>query len=371
MSLVKDLYTKIDEGKEGRNIGLNTGIPKLDFYTGGFRKGVYTLIFSKSSVGKSSFVIYKLYRLLKDYPDKDIKIVYFSLELGANTLLAKLLSLYIYETYNIELTYSQLLSFVNPISEEAYKYVELSKEWLESISNKFIIIDKQLSADSFYAEMMELHKSLGTFIKEPNGKRTIYTPNNPNLIINIVIDHLLLVNPQKGRTKKEEMDLISTYCVRFRELCQTSFDIIMQENRNSTSMDRRKAGMEEPTADEIQQSAEPLQAADVCIALFSPFKTQLKTYRKYRIYDDEEGPGLEDICRSCIIIKNRYGISNRIVMTAFKGSIGKFYPLPNPDQIIYDDYISWREQQIDDCKEKDTQKKDQIAKDSNSIKFKF
>lgn len=52
MSLVNELYNKIDEGREGKNIGLKTGIPKLDFYTGGFKKGVYKLIFSKSSVGK-------------------------------------------------------------------------------------------------------------------------------------------------------------------------------------------------------------------------------------------------------------------------------------------------------------------------------
>lgn len=52
MSIVDELYKKIDEGKEGKNIGLKTGIDKLDHYTGGFKKGVYTLTFSKSSVGK-------------------------------------------------------------------------------------------------------------------------------------------------------------------------------------------------------------------------------------------------------------------------------------------------------------------------------
>lgn len=369
MSIVEELYSKIEDGRSGKNIGLKTGLPKLDFYTGGFKKGVYKLVFSKSSIGKSSFVIYTdMYRILKDYPNKDILIVYFSLELSANTLLAKLLSLYIYETYGIELTYMQLLSFTDKLPDDAYKYVLEAKQWLESVSKKFIIYDKQLSADSFYAEMMELHKQLGKFSKTPDGKRSIYTPNNPDLIVNVVVDHLLLVSPQKGRTKKEEMDLISTYCVRFRELCQTSFDIIMQENRNSTTMDRRKAGMEEPTADEIQASAEPLQAADICIALFSPFRTQLKNYRNYKIIDDSEGYGLQDICRSCIIIKNRYGVSNRIVMTAFKGSIGKFEPLPSPDVINYDDYLSWREK---DMNEKDSNKKDIENNSESSIKFKF
>ena len=352
MSIVEELYNKIDDGRQGKNVGLKTGIPKIDFYTGGMKKGVYSLYFSKSSVGKTSFVIYRLYRILKDYPDKDIKIVYFSLELGANTLLAKLLSLYLEETYGIELTYMQLLSFMNTLPDEQYNYVQQAKVWLESISKKFIIYDKQLSADSFYAEMMELHKKLGVFHKTDDGKRTIYTPNDPNQLLIVVIDHLLLVSPQKGRTKKEEMDLISTYCVRFRELCQTSFEIIMQENRNATNMDRRKAGMEEPTVDDLQQTGEPLQACDICIALFSPFRTQLKNYRNYRIVDSEEGYGLQDAARSCIILKNRYGISNKIVMTAFKGSVGKFEPLPSHDQIVYEDYLDWRE------KEKDTTTKE-------------
>jgi replicative DNA helicase len=127
MSIVKELYDKIDSGREGKNTGLKIGIPKLDFYTGGMKKGVYTLVFSKSSVGKTSFVIYRLYRILKDYPDKDILIVYFSLELGASTLLAKLLSLYIEEMFGVELTYMQLLSFVDKLSDEQYGYVKAAQ----------------------------------------------------------------------------------------------------------------------------------------------------------------------------------------------------------------------------------------------------
>lgn len=124
MSIVKELYNKIDDGREGKNVGLKTGLPKLDFYTGGMKKGVYSLYFAKSSVGKTSLVIYRLYRILKDYPDKDIMIVYFSLELGASTLLAKLLSLYIEETFGVTLTYMQLLSFIDKLTDEQYQYVQ-------------------------------------------------------------------------------------------------------------------------------------------------------------------------------------------------------------------------------------------------------
>lgn len=30
MSIVDELYSEIDKGREGRNLGLKTGLPKLD-----------------------------------------------------------------------------------------------------------------------------------------------------------------------------------------------------------------------------------------------------------------------------------------------------------------------------------------------------
>ena len=67
MSIVEELYSKIEDGRSGKNIGLSTGLPKLDRYTGGFKKGVYKLVFSRSSVGKTRFVIYSdIYHILND-----------------------------------------------------------------------------------------------------------------------------------------------------------------------------------------------------------------------------------------------------------------------------------------------------------------
>ena len=91
MTDVEVLYKMIDNGREGKNIGLKTGIPKMDKYTGGFQRGVYTLIFGLSGSGKSSWVLYtNIYRPLKDYPDKDIKLVYYSLEIFFTFFFGKL-----------------------------------------------------------------------------------------------------------------------------------------------------------------------------------------------------------------------------------------------------------------------------------------
>ena len=83
--------------------------------------------------------------------------------------------------------------------------------------------------------------NLGEFTED--GKRKVYIPNNPQIIVSVIIDHLSLCRPTNGRTLKQEMDLISSYLVTLRNRCKISPIVIMQANRDSSSMDRRKENM--------------------------------------------------------------------------------------------------------------------------------
>lgn len=369
MSLIDQLYNKISSGRSGQNIGLKTGLSKLDWYTGGFQKGIYKLWFAQSGAGKSSIVIYsEIYRILKDYPNHNILHVYFSLEMSSDVLLGKILSLYLYETYGIELSFIDLMSIRNPISEEVYAKVCEAKEWLETVSKNLIIFDKQLNADSFYASMMEIFKARGHFDKVDNGRRTIYTPNDQELIINIIIDHAGLCVPSKGRSKKEEIDLISTYCVRFREVCGACINLILQENRNAGNIDRVKLNATEATLDDAKDSGNPINDATVVVSIYYPIKYQLKTYRGYQVVDDSSSGilGLGSSLRSLILLKNRFGSANKVIPVGFQGSIGRFVELPKPDQIDYSLYQSWKDERIEDTKKEDTN-----IRDENKVKFSF
>lgn len=366
---VEELYNKIEEGRQGKNIGLKTGLPKLDWYTGGFQKGVYKLIFGQSGSAKSSFVIYSdIYRILKDYPDYNILHVYFSLEMSSSVLLSKLLNLYIYEEFGIEISYMDLMSVREPLSDDIYKCVQMAKAWLESISNKFIIYDKQLNADGFYAEMMTILKQHGEFNKTEDGRRTIYTPHDNSLIINVIIDHMGLLTPAKGRDKKQEIDLCSSYCVRFREVCGVSFDVVMQENRNAGGMDRRKADLSESTAEDIKDSGNAYNDCNICIAVYHPLKYQLTSYRGYRVLDSSEEKGLGGAIRGLILLKHRFGGANKAFVTGFQGAIGRFVELPKPEEINYEAYQHWKE---DYKKDKDRDIQESKPQESKKLNFKF
>ena len=88
---------------------------------------------------------------------------------------------------------------------------------------------------------MDELKERGKF--EELESRKIYIPDNPDLIHVVMIDHMSLLRPSDGRKLKEEIDLTSAYLVTLRNICKISPLIIMQVNRDSSNMDRRKAGL--------------------------------------------------------------------------------------------------------------------------------
>lgn len=252
MNNVDELFDAIDKGRAGKNIGIKTGLPKMDGFTGGIQKKTYYLLFGLSGSGKSSMALYSyIFRPLMDKVE-NILIVYFSLEMSSNSLLAKLLCLYIYEKYNIIISYKKLMSWEEPLSDDLYKYVLEAKSWLNEISNKLIIYDKALNRDVFYNKMMKIFEQNGSFIESEDGNRRIYKPNNPELLVLGVIDHIGLCLPKPGSTKKEEIDAVSAYAVTLRERCGASFVVLQQENRNSSNMDRRKAELTECSAEDLK-----------------------------------------------------------------------------------------------------------------------
>ena len=365
MNGVDILFRQIDNGRVGKNIGLKTGISKMDKYTGGLQKGVYTLIFGTSGAGKSSYALYThIYRPLKDYPDKNIKLIYYSLEMSQSLLLAKLLCLYIYEEFHYVISYTELMSWQEILDDESYEYVKKGKSWLNSIMDKLIIYDKTLNAKFFYKSMMENLEEWGTFEETDDGRRTIYIKNDPEQYVEAIVDHIGLVRPSAGNTKKAEIDEVSAYAVSFKEKCQCSFCILMQENRNSSDMDRRKADLTECSAEDIKDSGNPYNDSEICIGIYYPLKYKIKNHRGYPIIveNNQQGSfiGLRDRYRSAILIKNRLGVSDRLVPLNFFGEIGYFIELPKADSVTnWKDYCYLK----DNERNKHEQKRDETVKD--------
>lgn len=372
MTNVDLLFEKIDKGRRGDNIGLKTGIPKLDEFTGGIQP-LYTLVFGVSGSGKSALALYAyMYRPLRDYPNNNIKICYFSLELSAELLLAKLLCLYIFEEYRVIVPYTKLMSWSSILDDETYNYVIQARKWLDSVNSKILIYDTALTANSFYSKVKNLLEENGEFYPSTDGRRTLYKKKDPKQSIIVVVDHLNLTTAINGRSKKEEIDLISKEAVTLRNQCEISFFMLMQENRNSASMDRRKAELTECSSEDIQDSSAPFQDCEICVGVYYPLKFKLKTHKHYPIIvDDPNGSwdGLRDRYRSLQLIKNRQGQSEKAIPVNFFGEIGYWNQFPKSDTIT--DYTKYLSLTTAFQENEDSSTEDTVETKQQPLKFSF
>ena len=331
MGITDRLFQMVEDGKNGLNIGLDTGIPKLNSTIGGWQRQKYYCIFGGTSSGKTSFVLYSLiYRSLMDNFDEDVKIVYYSLEMSAEILFSKLLSLYAYEQHNVVLSSDTILSFQESISNEYYDVIKNCKDWLKSIESKFIIYDGGVNARILYATMKTHLDKWGS--KEKEEGRIIYTPHKPNGSVFVVLDHIGLVKTEEGRTLKQEIDLTSKFLVTLRKVYGISPIVLMQQNRDASSMDRRKFEMTEPTIHDLKNTNNVGEDCDIAIAVYYPNREKISNYRGYKIIVPN-GVGFGEFFRSLVICKNRFGVSNAVIATNFFGEIGLFKELPKGDQI--------------------------------------
>jgi replicative DNA helicase len=341
MSISDKLLTLIDSGRAGDNFALSTGMPKLEKYIDGVSQETYYLVAGGTGAGKTSFVIYSfIYRpIMEKLNDNDYHVIYISLEMTAEQLLAKLLSLYIWETYGVELSFKDLLSRGkdNKLSDINYELVTKSLDTLKKIESHLIISTKLLDPQGIKEFVLEQLKKFGTF------NNNIYTLSNPKHIIEVVIDHIGCV---KGPDKKKVIDETSSIMRELRNRCRITPVVVMQINRGASNVERRKLDMQELQLDDLKGSGNPAEDANVVLALFYPFREKMSKYRGYDIKK------LGSNFRSVVILKNRFGSADISDGLGFYGSVGLFKELPKSAEIMdyekykYPDWILKNEEEV-------------------------
>jgi len=334
--IAESLLNKIDRGREGKNQGINIGLEKLESIIDGVTQATYTLIYSGTGSGKTTFALFSyIYYPLKEHlEDGKYRASIFSLEMDADILYAKLMLLYLYDTYKIDLSIKELLSRKKNyiLTDDLYDKIQDGIKWLEKVEKIVTIYDGTCNANVVYKCIMDELNNRGKF--EQVGKRKIYVPDDPDLIHIVMIDHMSLLRPTEGRSQKGEIDQTSSYLVTLRNICKISPLIIMQINRESSSMDRRKANLNNLTLTDIKDSGNPAQDCEVALSIFNPLREELATYHGYNIKE------LRDRFRSITVRKSRYGESEIEIGCFFWGHNGYFKELPKADEIF--DYTKYK-----------------------------
>lgn len=331
---VTQLLNNIKRGKEGRNIGISTGLPDIDSIIYGIqRKYLYT-IGADTSGGKTSFAVdVFVYNLLKNKGDSKVAILYYSFEMSSDVLYAKMLSLYIFDTFGEIVTFSEILSLDKPISDEHYELVQQSKDWLLELQKHITIYDKALSPNGIYATGKEWLKRYGDFV-EVEEHREDYVDKYPEMYKIALIDHVGLISGPGS--KKEKIDLTVDYFIHFRNKCSMTGVFIQQLNRNAKSMDRKTNGYELIQLDDFKDTSGTTDGSEVVIALYYPYREKIARCEGYPIQNV-----LRKRFRLGQILKNRYGIADINKGLVFFGEVGMYAEIPRPDEISdYEPYIS-------------------------------
>lgn len=361
MSLISDFLHLVDEGKKGNNIGLSTGLSKLDKIVYGVQRRNITLIGATSGGGKTTFALYSyVYQPLKQMlGDPRLKIIYVSLEMNRETLIAKLLSLYIKDTFGEVVQYKDIFSLERKISDHHYELIQKSMQWLTTVESHLIIYDKPVDADKMDALIKGVLNTYGTF-EEESKYHIKYIPKYENPYFIVVIDHIGIIQVPTGKTLKQEIDAVAAKLIWLKNTAGITAIIIQQVNRNAQNIDRRKLGLTELTMADFADSSGTQNAAETIIALNHPFREKLDSCRGYNI---------EKLCdrfRLISILKGRFGQSEIAFGASFYGEIGYFDELPLPNEMT-DDYYD-QVVKIDSIFKKYEKKEDAAEKEGFSFR---
>ena len=178
MTITESVRKQIQLGKEGKNQGFTTGLSKLDKLTGGTVHSRYLVITSNPGGGKTAIYLYSyVYVPLKTHLyDNKYRGYFFSMDMSAEEVVARMLSMYIFDTFGIQLGPNQIYSRDTGyiLSGKDAEYVDKALSWYEDVEKIWTIYDKNVSAGGLYKRILEDLEKYGHFEESENPENHIF-----------------------------------------------------------------------------------------------------------------------------------------------------------------------------------------------------
>ena len=315
-----------------------------DFY--GFEQKQYYLFSSFTKAGKTQFTLYLLFEALEyafKNPDKvRMKVFYIMLEETDEGMTERYISYLLNKLSDIRISPTDLRSTkgTTPLDEsillllqdsqyqERLAFFEKVFEF-STVSNPTGIykLGKQYAEDhgtvhhkkAKYTDEFGVVKEVDTF--------DWYEPNDVKEYRFLVVDHLSLVDAEKGMTQKEAMDKVSEYAVKYlRNRYGFVTIIIQQQNGDLESNDSFKLGRIRPSVRGLSDSKYSSRDCNLMLGLFSPYKFGLDNYLGYDITK------FKDHIRFLEVVVSRGGSQGGLIALFFDGATSTFHELPLPHE---------------------------------------
>lgn len=349
--MVDNFLLRVKKGKEGKNLGVPISLWNVDRYLHGVQRSRYYLIGADSGVGKTTLAnfifLLELWRKARE-TGKKFRVLYYSFEIAGEEQIAGWCSYFVSVLHEESIPTDYILGYIqgNTISDAHLEMVEEALLVIKEMLKWVTIHDTPKNPTAIFHDMVDLAEELGTVNRETkenrrvldkNGKptKTVYItsfdPDDEDLDVYIIMDHIALCMPEAGLSAKATIDRMSSYFVFARNKFRMSLVIIQQFNTEMQTVERRKFSQAAfaPQRGDFGDSKYTFRDADVVIGLIKPVLFDLKTYFDYPVIPDgDQHWGLEDCFVMAFLMKNRYGPTNKPMPLFMDGVTKRFYDLP-------------------------------------------
>lgn len=360
-AILKEIRRRYENKKNGYYNCIPFSLERMSRIVPGIIPGEYYLITGSSGSAKSKIAralfIHDPYVYVKNHPELDIKfdVLYWALEEGAEKICNIEISRKLKKEYGIIRSYRDLMSIgeysqLNELDiEKMEKMGEEIGDWakhvhvysandanptgimkkIEGVAYKIGKYYKKDDTPFSEAEMNEVRQGKGEWLKEA----AYYKTNHTRHYVIVMIDHVGLINTEKGMSLKDSIFLLSTvYLLRAKNIFGFIPVIVQQqasqkEKKQYTSGGNAIEEKVEPSLDALAECTTTHREATIAFGIFSPAHFQIENHNGYDI------TVLRDNYRSLMLLKQRDEIANVSWPLYFEGENDFFKTLPpEPDK---------------------------------------
>ena len=326
--------------------------PRFKSVFPGIQQAKYYGVTGAQKSGKTQLALYLfcLYPLWYAYnnPDKlKIKILYFSLEMSTESLWDRIISWWLYvksnKRHRLSTTELNSLNAEYPLNDQIIHDLDSTyyANFLDFIQENLIINQYIRNPVGIYKECINISNQNGSltyknvdWMDYESGeiiqKKVIdkYIPNDPNLYLICITDHLglMLVEKSFGGDKGSLYSTIGKFssndCVYLRNVYGWTMVNVQQQSSEKEGNESFKLGRMTPTSDGLSDNKSTAKDMDTLLGIYNPHKYDIKTYKGYDITKFRKN------IRFMEIIENREGEGNETCPLYFDGAVNYFEELP-------------------------------------------
>lgn len=341
--------TQVYEGHQQASLPM--GFPRLEQHMC-ICKGMYFLIAgftgsAKSTLLESAFILnpYEWWEKYQGMTKTKLKILYYSMERGKDYKILK---------WTLRKIFLDTGIFIDIRSCEGKRnFPSLTKKEHDLIAQYKPYIDGMLDSGiieifEFPTNPMAIKKAVDDYAKTV-GKiekisefKSVYVPNDPNLVTLVIKDHISLLLPEtrggiRYGSKKEIIDLASSDDRKFRDFYGFTIVNVCQLNRDIANPMRIKAGNVSVQLEDIKDSGNTSEDADIVLGLFDPARYKVPDPAGYDLAQLRDQYG-NKFYRYTEILKNTYSADGIGIGLSLHPQLGIFSEMPRRDKITMQDY---------------------------------